>query len=86
MEFDKAMNRLRTAQSELTQPLRDTREKLNNRRREIGRHIAALNIELGCINRERDTLNEEIHNIGSIFYGLKKEMIQMNPKNVPTET
>ena len=82
-EFDHRMNQLRHAQTNLTQPLRLRRDELNRRRHEIGRQLAELNIELGNINRERESLQEEVTNIGTIFYGLKKELIRMNPKAVP---
>ena len=82
-EFDLAMNRLRTAQTDIMLPMKERMESLNSRRREIGRQMAELNIELGRVNRERDTLREECRNVGSIFYGLKKEMIRLNPKQVP---
>lgn len=82
-EFDIVMNQMREAQNGLVRPLRDTSEQLNERRHEIGRQMEALNIELGCINRQRETLREEYRNLGTIFYGLKKEMIRMNPKSVP---
>lgn len=82
-EFDRRMNYLRHAQTDLVQPIRAKSDALNSRRHEIGRLLAELNIELGNINRERETLREEARHIGSIFYGLKKELIRMNPKAVP---
>lgn len=82
-EFDRRMNQLRHAQNRLVQPIRVKSDALNSRRHEIGRLLAELNIELGNINRERETLREEARHIGTIFYGLKKELIRMNPKAVP---
>lgn len=82
-EFDHRMNQLRHAQSDLVKPIRAKSDALNSRRREIGRLLAELNIELGSINRERETLREEARHIGTIFYGLKKELIRMNPKAAP---
>ena len=82
-EFDTVMNQMREAQNGLMRPLRDTSEQLNERRHEIGRQLAELNMELSSINRQRETLREEYRNLGTIFYGLKKEMIRMNPKSVP---
>lgn len=79
-EFDALMNQMRITQSEMTEPMRQKMTGLNNRRREIGRLMAELNMELGNINREREVLGDEIKHIGSIFYGLKKELIRDNPK------
>lgn len=77
------MNQLRRAQTDILQPIKDESETLNRRRHEIGRQLAELNIELGNINRRRETLCEEYRNVGSIFYGLKKELIRLNPQTVP---
>ncbi|MBQ9646115.1 MAG: hypothetical protein IJV24_07145 [Prevotella sp.] len=82
-EFDTLMNRMRHAQTDLIHPLKARSEALNSRRHEIGRQLAELNIELGNINRERETLREECREIGTIFYGLKKELIRLNPTTVP---
>lgn len=83
-EFDTAMHRMRQAQSDLTQPLRTESEMLNARRREIGRQMAQLNLELSSINRRRDEILNERREIGCIFYGLKKELIRLNPKRAAT--
>ena len=82
-DFDRMMNQLRRMQTDMTEPTRQHMEELNERRREIGRQIAELNIELGNVNRERETLREELRHTGSIFYGLKKELIRENPKAIP---
>lgn len=82
-EFDIQMNRLRTAQTDLIQPLKVRSEALNKRRHEIGQQLADLNIELGRVNRERQEIREQCTWIGTIFHGLKNEVIRLNPKTVP---
>jgi len=82
-EFDRRMNELRRAQTDILQPVKEESETLNHRRHEIGRQLAELNIELGNINRRRETLRAECRSIGGIFYALKKELIRLNPQTVP---
>lgn len=82
-EFDAQMNQLRRMQTEMTEPLRERLDAIFRRRREIGRQMEALNLEKGSLNRERDELSEQIRQVGSIFYDLKKELIRENPKAVP---
>lgn len=82
-EFDVQMSTLRRLQTEMTEPMRTRCEAIYARRREIGRQMEALNLEISSLNHERDELREQIRQVGSIFYGLKKELIRMNPKVVP---
>lgn len=82
-EFDTRMNQMRHAQTDLIQPLRVESDELNSRRHEIGRQMEALNLELSSINRRREAIRDECRDIGTIFYGLKKELIRLNPRNVP---
>ena len=82
-QFDRKMNQLRTAQADILAPLKERSDRLNDRRHEIGRKLAELNIELGNINREREDIRNECREIGSIFYALKKELIRLNPKAAP---
>lgn len=82
-EFDAQMSTLRRLHTEMTEPMRTRREAIYARRREIGRQMEALNLEISSLNRERDELSEEIKRVGGIFYGLKKELIRENPKAVP---
>lgn len=77
------MNQLCRMQTEMTEPLRERLDAIFRRRREIGRQMEALNLEKGSLNRERDELSEQIRQVGSIFYDLKKELIRENPKAVP---
>ena len=82
-EFDQRMNALRREQTEILQPLKQESDELNHRRHEIGRQMAELNIELGNVNRRREEIRDECREVGTIFYGLKKELIRLNPKVVP---
>lgn len=82
-EFDNMMNQLRRMQTDMTEPTRLRMEELNARRRELGQQLAQLNIELGNVNRERETLREELRHTGGIFYALKKQLIRENPKAIP---
>lgn len=82
-EFDQRMNALRREQTEILQPMKQESNELNHRRHEIGRQLAELNIELGNINRRREVIRDECREVGAIFYGLKKELIRLNPTTVP---
>ena len=83
LEFDLRMNAMRREQTDLTTPLKVELESLNRSRHELGRQISQMTIELGSINRRREAIMGALSEVGRIFYGLKKELIQMNPKTVP---
>ena len=77
------MNAIRREQNEVDRPILERMDHLNQIRREIGWKMAQLNIELGNVNRERENLKEELKSTNGIFYGLKKQFIQANPRIAP---
>jgi hypothetical protein len=86
IEFDERMHAINNQQSIENHPYLDRLRELNKQRTLIETQKQALNIQLNAIKAERLEIEQKQKDINRVFYQLKHELLELNPKGLKNET
>ena len=81
-EFDERMHAINNRQNIENHPYLDRIRELNDRKALIESQIFALKCQLEIIKAERLQVEQKKKDVNRVFYQLKHEMIELNPKGL----
>lgn len=82
IEFDERMHAINNQQSIENHPYLDRLRELNKQRTLIETLKQALNIQLNAIKAEKLEIEQKQKDINRVFYQLKHELLELNPKGL----
>lgn len=86
IEFDDRMHAINNQQTIENHPYLDRLRELNMQRTFIETQKRALDIQLNTIRAERLEIEQRRKDINRVFYQLKYELMELNPKGLKNET
>ena len=85
VEFDELMHAINNEQSIENHPYLDRLRELNRRQTLIHAEIQAMKVQLNAIKVERLEVEQKQKDINRMYYQLKHELIELNPKGLKNE-
>ena len=85
VEFDELMHAINNEQSIENHPYLDRLRELNRRQTLIHAEIQAMKVQLNAIKVERLEIEQKQKDMNRMYYQLKHELIELNPKGLKNE-